>query len=177
MWKYLKSTLSKRDFFGKRFFCSFENSLLGYSRSLFSKGKPWRPMPISVFFGSQCPKIMVLSKALKAKLSSIPNGVASPSMPDLDWSEKPPSLDLRSTTRRGNAPALGGPLEAPISIDWCVWFTRCFECSLSLLVEEGICLPLEVWQDSWPNFKGVTKGKWSRHQSLGFSKVRLVNYF
>ena len=24
---------------------------------------------------------------------------------------------------------------------------------LSLLVEEGICLPLEVWQESWPNFR------------------------
>ena len=31
--------------------------------------------------------------------------------------------------------------------------------SLSLLVEEGICLPLEVRQESWPNFKGITKGK------------------
>ena len=27
---------------------------------------------------------------------------------------------------------------------------------LSLLVE-GICLPLEVWQESWPNFKGLPK--------------------
>ena len=38
-------------------------------------------MPIFVFFKSQCPKIMVLSKALKAKLSSIPSGIASLSMP------------------------------------------------------------------------------------------------
>ena len=28
---------------------------------------------------------------------------------------------------------------------------------LSLLVEEGICLPLEVWQESWPIFKGLPK--------------------
>ena len=34
--------------FGKRF-RSFENSLLGYSRSLSQKGKPWRLMPISAF--------------------------------------------------------------------------------------------------------------------------------
>ena len=34
-------------------------------------------MPISVFFETQCPKIMVLSKALQAKLLSIPNEVAS----------------------------------------------------------------------------------------------------
>ena len=29
--------------------------------------------------------------------------------------------------------------------------------SLSLSVERGICLPLEVWQESWPNFKGLPK--------------------
>ena len=28
---------------------------------------------------------------------------------------------------------------------------------LSLLVEEGICLPFAVWQESWPNFKGLLK--------------------
>ena len=28
---------------------------------------------------------------------------------------------------------------------------------LSLLVEEGICLPLAMWQESWPNFKGLSK--------------------
>ena len=28
---------------------------------------------------------------------------------------------------------------------------------LSLLVEEAICLPLEVWQESWPIFKGLPK--------------------
>ena len=31
--------------------------------------------------------------------------------------------------------------------------------SLSLLVEEDICLLLEVWQESWPNYKRITKGK------------------
>ena len=34
-------------------------------------------------FENQCPKIMVLSKTLKAKLSSIPSGIASLWMPDL----------------------------------------------------------------------------------------------
>ena len=28
---------------------------------------------------------------------------------------------------------------------------------LSLLVEEGICLPLVIWQESRPNFKGLPK--------------------
>ena len=42
---------------------------------------------------------------------------------------------------------------------------------LSLSKEKGICLPLEVWQESWPNFKGITKGKGSCHKLLGFSKV------
>ena len=31
--------------------------------------------------------------------------------------------------------------------------------ALSLSVEECICLSLEVWQESWPNCKGITKGK------------------
>ena len=35
-------------------------------------------------FESQCPKIMVLSKALKARLSSIPSSVADLSTPGLD---------------------------------------------------------------------------------------------
>ena len=34
---------------------------------------------------------------------------------------------------------------------------RGFRCSLSLLVEEGICLPLVLWQESGPNFKGLPK--------------------
>ena len=43
--------------------------------------------------------------------------------------------------------------------------------SLSLSQWRKIGLPLEVLQESWPNFKGITKGKRSCHQSLGFSKV------
>ena len=42
---------------------------------------------------------------------------------------------------------------------------------LSLSWWRKVGLPLEVWQESWPNFKGITKGKVNRHQSLGFSKV------
>ena len=30
---------------------------------------------------------------------------------------------------------------------------------LSLSMDEGICLPLAVRQESWPIFKGITKGK------------------
>ena len=46
----------------------------------------------------------------------------------------------------------------PLSV--IVWFdsgslVQSFKCSLSLSLsmEEGICLPLEVWQESWPNFR------------------------
>ena len=28
---------------------------------------------------------------------------------------------------------------------------------LSFSMEKGIYLPLEVWQESWPNFKGLLK--------------------
>ena len=42
---------------------------------------------------------------------------------------------------------------------------------LSLSWWRKVGLPLEVWQESCPNFKGITKGKGNRHQSLGFSKV------
>ena len=44
----------------------------------------------------------------------------------------------------------------PLSIDsWCGLHGD--PSALSLSVEEGICLPLAVWQESWPNFKGLPK--------------------
>ena len=97
--KYLKASLLEKDFL-ENYFCSFENGLLGCSRSFFQEEKPRRPMPISVFFKSQCPKIMVLSKALKAKLSSIPSGIASLSMPASIGTEAEKSLPpLRAFVR------------------------------------------------------------------------------
>ena len=92
--KYLKASLLEKDFL-ENYFCSFENGLLG------------------------CPKIMVLSKALKAKLSSIPSGVASLSMPGLENGAKnhrrhrafirPPAVVMLLRAR--------GPLKAPFEID------------------------------------------------------------
>ena len=69
--------------FLEKYFCSFENSLLGYSRSLFQKETLEANANFCVF-ESQCPKIMVLSKTLKAKLLSIPNRVTSLSLLGLD---------------------------------------------------------------------------------------------
>ena len=46
-----------------------------------------------------------------------------------------------------------GPLKAPL--DWCG--SREASGALSLSVEEGIGLPLAVWQESWLNFKGLPK--------------------
>ena len=90
-------------------------------------------------FESQCPKIMVLSKALKAKLSSIPSEVASLSTLGLEWSRKPPSLGLHSTTCNGDTLGCSGPIEGLFSIGWCA---RCGShgssgaLSLSLSVKE-----------------------------------------
>ena len=48
--------------FGNKFFYSFENSLLGYSRSLFPKGKPRRLMPISVFLKVNVQRLWIYRK-------------------------------------------------------------------------------------------------------------------
>ena len=45
----------------------------------------------------------------------------------------------------------------PLSIDWCVMFVRSSGCSLFQWRKVG--LPLEVRQESWPNFNEITKGK------------------
>ena len=46
-----------------------------------------------------------------------------------------------------------GSLEAPLDNDVVRAVLRVLSLSLSLSVEEGICLPLEVWRESWPNFR------------------------
>ena len=101
---------------------------------------------------------MVLSKALKAKLSLIPNGVASLLMPGLDRDgvERPPLL-LRALVRPlavAIAPMLAGPRWGPI-LDMMVCFARGLRCSLSWWRQVG--LPLALWQESGPNFKGLPK--------------------
>ena len=52
-------------------------------------------------------------------------------------------------------PRARGPLEALLND--CVCVVRAMLQVPSLSMEEGICLPLEVWQESWPNFKGLPK--------------------
>ena len=42
--------------------------------------------------------------------------------------------------------------------------------TLSLLVEEGRST-FDVMVGTWAKLLVITKGEWSRHQSLGFSKV------
>ena len=109
-------------------FCSFENSLLGYSRDLFQK-ECLRGQRQFLCFESQCPKITDLSKALKAKLSSMPSGVVSLSSPNLDQNggEKETTVvaGLRSTTRRGDAPTHVGGYWRPLSLGNCIaWCVR-----------------------------------------------------
>jgi len=65
-------------FFGNPFerhfwktFLSFKNSFLGYSKRIFQKEIPGGYAIFNVF-ESQCPKIKILSKVLKAKLSKCP---------------------------------------------------------------------------------------------------------
>ena len=79
-------------------FCSFEN---GSTRIVeaFSKRKAPDVNANFCIFESQCPKIMVLSKALKAKLSSIPSSVTDLSTP---------GLNLRTTMEK-TATAVTGP--------------------------------------------------------------------
>ena len=79
------------------------------------------------------------------------------STPGLDWSKKPPLSGLRSTTRWGDALALAGLVEGPSRLVDALGVVHVELRVLSLSVEEGICLPLTVWQESWPNFKGLPK--------------------
>ena len=118
-------------------------------------------------FESQCPKIRGLSKPLKAKLSSIPNGVASLSTPDLYQRGRKKTaaiiLGLRSTTRRGDAPALEGLVGGP-SREWYCVLCVCVMCGmvrtwlrvLSLSMEEGR-FTFGGMAGIWAKFKGLPK--------------------
>ena len=79
--------------------------------------------------------------------------------------------------------ACEGPVRGPLSLsEWC----KCAHvmCGmvcmgfqvLFLLVEEGSST-FGIMAGIWAKFYGITKGKWSCHQSLGFSKVWLVSCF
>ena len=77
--------------------------------------------------------------------------------PGLDWSKKPPLSGLRSTTCWGDALALVGLVEGPSRLVDALDVVHAELRVLSLSVEEGICLPLTVRQESWPNFRGLPK--------------------
>ena len=113
---------SKPPFFRKAFLL-FWNSLLGYSKI---KRKASEANANFCVFESQCPKIMILSKALKDKLSSIPSEVISLLMPSLEKrgreQKKPPLLSLWAFVRPPIIVTLwgarGAPLEALTLSDW-----------------------------------------------------------
>ena len=115
-------------------------------------------------FESQCPKITVLSKALKAKLSLIPSEVANLSTPYLDrtkWKKIAaimPSFDHPLWQQLLHVRGLVG---GSILTYGCVVRVELRVLSLSRWRKVG--LPLALWQESGPNFKGFTKGKWIRH--------------
>ena len=87
MWKYL------RDFFWKTIFALLKIVYWDIVEAFF-KRKALEANANFFVFENQCPKIMVLSKTLKAKLSSIPSGIASLWMPDLKRNGKPPLSGL-----------------------------------------------------------------------------------
>jgi len=68
----------------------------------------------------------------------------------------PEMVGLRSTTCHGKAPVRArGPLEAPLDNAISAWCScgASGALALSLSAEEGRCLPLVVWQESWPDFR------------------------
>ena len=107
---------------------------------------------------------MVLSKALKAKLSSIPSGIANLSMPGLDRNgvEKPlpSSWALVRPPAMATTPVRIGPRwRAPFEI--CIYGVGviCVKLQvLSLSVEEGR-FTFGVMVGIWAKFSMITKGK------------------
>ena len=73
------------------------------------------------------------------------------SMPGLRMARKPSGL--RSTNHHGDALEHARARWRLLSM--MVWFARSFRCSLSWWRKVG--LPLEVWQESWPNFRWLPK--------------------
>ena len=85
---------------------------------------------------------MVLTKALKAKISSIPSEVTSLSTPSLDLRMAAKRtvasvMGLRSTTRRGDRSHTCGASLEGLSRCGCVYGSHRASGALSLSVEEG----------------------------------------
>ena len=74
------------------------------------------------------------------------------SMPSL----KRRTVGLRSTTSRGDAPACVGPIKGPSQM-WSVLGVREELQGLSFSWWRKVGLPLEVWQESCPNFRWLPK--------------------
>ena len=153
-----KPPFSKRIFLEKDF-CSFENSLLGYSRSLFQKESPkgqcqflcfWKPISKDYSF----------IKSPKGKTLIDPSGVTSLSTPGLDWNkaEKPPP----SSRALIQPPAVvqllhaRGPIRGPLTEYGVCCVLRAELRVLSLSGEEGRST-FGIMQESGPNFKGLPK--------------------
>ena len=138
----------RKRIFGKRFFFFSLLKIVYWDvvKAFFKRKAPKANANFCVF-ESQCPKIMVLSKALKAKLSSIPSGVASLSMPSLDWlSGKTTTIVPRFDHQLWwQLPHTRGLVRGPFSNSmWCVCRSREASGALSLSLEE-VGLPFALW--------------------------------
>ena len=141
----------------------FEDSLLGYSRNLFQKeclrGQCqflcfWKPMSKDYGF--------IKSSKGKTLINPLWSRQSVDARPWSEW--KTAVMGLRSTTRCGDAPTYARPIGSPSQ--WlCVWSARCFECSLFRWKKVYVYL----WRCGRNLGQILTKGKWSHHQSLGFS--------
>ena len=96
------------------------------------------------------------------------------STPDLDQNRaekpSPSSWTLIRPLAMATAPTSVGPYwRAPLEM--CIYgvcvFVQSFECSLSFSMKEGRST-FGIIVGIWAKFQVITKGKWSRHQSLGF---------
>ena len=87
-------------------------------------------------FESQCPKIMVLSKTLKAKLLSIPSGVTSLLTPSLDWLSEKTIATMASFNHLlwRQLPHTQGPIRGP---SLCVYVCASHEASGALSLIGG----------------------------------------
>ena len=142
----------RKRIFLEKYFCNFENSLLGYSRSLFQKESPRGQCKFLCFLKANVQRLWFLSKALKAKFSSIPSGVASLLTPDLDWNgvvenSLPSTLALIQPPTMAIAPTRVGPRwRAPLDSGGArVYALRRASGALSLSWWRKVALPLALW--------------------------------
>ena len=139
MWKYLRTPFWQRIFWKKIFFL-FKMVYQDIVKAFFKRKAPEVNANFYVF-ESQCPKIMVLSKALKAKLLSIPSKVASLSMLGLDQlSEKTTAVVPLFNHQPWRQLPHASPRWRALSMCMHVCFVRSFRCSLSLGGERQVYL-------------------------------------